>query len=272
MMIACDADASMTSDSLIAPDAGVDDAEPHLGLLDLVERRPPARPTEPCTSPLMMMLSSLSPPSLMRAKRSSSVTRPAVRQLLGAEALVALAGHLAGGPLVLDHPEASPASTTPPRPRTSTGIDGPAVSSGCAVVVDHRADAAEARCRPRSTSPTCSVPRCTSTEATGPRPGSRRASMTAPDASGFGLAFSSASASATSSTVSSSVSMPVPSRAETFTNSCVAAPLRRDDVALGELLLDAVRVGAGLVHLVDGDDDRHARRPWRGRSPPSSAA
>ena len=45
--------------------------------------------------------------------------------------------------------------------------------------------------------------------------------MTAPDASGFGLAFGSASASATSRTVSSSVSMPVPSRAETFTNSWV---------------------------------------------------
>ena len=67
----------------------------------------------------------------------------------------------------------------------------------------------------------CSVPRCTSSEATGPRPGSRRDSMTVPEASGLGLAVGSASASATSRTVSSSVSMPVRSSAETCTNSCV---------------------------------------------------
>ena len=44
--------------------------------------------------------------------------------------------------------------------------------------------------------------------------------MTVPEASGLGFAFGSASASATSSTVSSSVSMPLPSSAETLTNSC----------------------------------------------------
>ena len=40
----------------------------------------------------------------------------------------------------------------------------------------------------------------------------------------------------------------------------VAAPLLTDDVILGQLLLDAVGVGADLIHLVDRNDDRDARR------------
>ena len=39
----------------------------------------------------------------------------------------------------------------------------------------------------------------------------------------------------------------------------VAAVLLDDDVRLGQLGLDPVRVGVGLVDLVEGDDDRHLR-------------
>ena len=35
-----------------------------------------------------------------------------------------------------------------------------------------------------------------------------------------------------------------------------------------ELLAHTLRIGAGLVDLVDRDDDRHLGRAWRGRSPP----
>ena len=84
--------------------------------------------------------------------------------------------------------------------------------------------------------------------------------MTVPEASGVGFAFGSASASATSRTVSSRVSMPVPSSAETGTNSVRAAPVGGDHLALGELLLDAVEVGALLVDLVDRHHERHLGR------------
>ena len=37
----------------------------------------------------------------------------------------------------------------------------------------------------------------------------------------------------------------------------VAAPILGQQAAVGELLLDALGLGVGLVDLVDGDDDRH---------------
>ena len=65
-------------------------------------------------------------------------------------------------------------------------------------------------------SPTDSVPSCTSTVATGPRPLSSFASSTVPDALRFGLALSSRM-SLDSRIISSSVSMPVFWRADTST-------------------------------------------------------
>ncbi len=66
------------------------------------------------------------------------------------------------------------------------------------------------------TSPTLRVPFCTSNVATGPRPLSRRASITVPLAALSGLALSSF-ISDTRSTISSSLSMPSPVWAETGT-------------------------------------------------------
>ena len=67
-------------------------------------------------------------------------------------------------------------------------------------------------------SPTCNVPFCTSTVATGPRPLSSSASMTRPLARRFGFAFNSI-ISAVRSTVSSRVPIPSPVFADTGTNS-----------------------------------------------------
>ena len=80
-----------------------------------------------------------------------------------------------------------------------------------------------ARTRPKwapatSASPTCSVPRWTSSVTTGPRPGSSRDSITTPEASADGFARSSSS-SATTWIVSSSSSSPSWVFAETSTNS-----------------------------------------------------
>ena len=52
----------------------------------------------------------------------------------------------------------------------------------------------------------------------------------------------------------------------------VAAPLDRLQAELRHLGAHAVGLRALLVDLVDRDEHRHARPPWRGRPPPGSAA
>ena len=71
----------------------------------------------------------------------------------------------------------SPAFGAPDKPSTTTGMDGPAASTGCP------ASSNSARTRPNSWpmssgSPNFNVPRSTSTVATAPRPFSRLDSMT----------------------------------------------------------------------------------------------
>ena len=46
----------------------------------------------------------------------------------------------------------------------------------------------------------------------------------------------------------------------------LAAPLLGDQAVVGELLLDALGLRVGHVDLVDRDDDRDLRRPWRATS------
>ena len=66
------------------------------------------------------------------------------------------------------------------RPSTCTGVDGPASSTLIAVVVDQGPDPTPRRAPATMGSPTFSVPRCTSTVATAPRPMSRLDSSTTP--------------------------------------------------------------------------------------------
>ena len=63
------------------------------------------------------------------------------------------------------------------------------------------------------------------------------------------------------SSVSSSSSMPDAGRGAGFDDFGVAAPLGRQQLVGGQLLIDALRVDAGQVDLVEGHDDRHAGRP-----------
>ncbi len=109
----------------------------------------------------------------------------------------------------------SPAWGTSEKPKTSTGVEGPAslTFSPRSFII--------ARTRPQAVpaimgSPTRKVPLWTRTVATGPRPLSNLASMTVPMANRSGLAFSSDN-SATSRIISSNSSMPSFFRAETGT-------------------------------------------------------
>ena len=108
-------------------------------------------------------------------------------------------------------------------------------------------------------SPTLSVPSCTSTVATGPRPLSSLASSTVPDALRFGLALSSPM-SLTSRIISSSRSRFCLLLRRHLDGDRLAAPFLRHQVELGQLALDALGVGVRLVDLVDRHDDRHVGR------------
>ena len=115
----------------------------------------------------------------------------------------------------------SPALGTSDKPKISTGIDGVATSIGLPV------SSSMARTLPNavpasSISPLRSVPLCTSSVATAPRPLSNRASTIRPLAGASTGAFSS-NTSASSNTASSNLSMLVPCLAETSIN-CTSPP------------------------------------------------
>ena len=116
----------------------------------------------------------------------------------------------------------SPADGTPARPRISTGVDGPAsfswrpLSSSIARTRPHSAPAT-------TMSPWRNVPFWTSTVATGPRPRSRRLSITEPSALRSGFAWRSR-ISDWRRIASSSLSSPVFLSAETST-SWVSPPI-----------------------------------------------
>ena len=107
-------------------------------------------------------------------------------------------------------------------PSTSTGIDGPADFT-CLPLSSISARTLPLSAPTTKMSPTFSVPRLTSTVATGPRPLSSFASITMPSAGRSGLAFSSSS-SACSWIFSISSSRPVFLSADTST-SCVSPPI-----------------------------------------------
>ena len=150
--------------------------------------------------------------------------------------------------------KSSPACGTSVKPWISTGIDGPAALMALPFSSNM------ARTRPNvwpanTTSPTFKVPDCTKTVATGPRPLSKRASITRPLAIASTGALSS-NTSACNNTCSSNASMPSPVLAETNTNgesppnssgttsSLTNSPLTRSGFAPGlSILLTATTMG-----------------------------
>ena len=139
--------------------------------------------TDPDTSPLMMSSSSSRSPDLSADSRSSRVTlglrcaNCALRSRASRRSAICRATRSSATTRKL-----SPASGTAVSPSTRTGRDGGASGTGSAF------SSSSARTRPNASpvtieSPTLSVPRCTSTVATGPRPRSRCASIATPCAS-----------------------------------------------------------------------------------------
>ena len=152
----------------------------------------------------------------------------------------------------------SPAFGEPCRPSTCTGIDGAALSTALPFSSNM------ARTRPNSLpamigSPSFSVPFFTSTVATAPRPFSTEDSMTMPVARPSAAAVSS-STSACSRMASSNCVDALAGLRRHLHEHVGAAPFFGDDFVLGELGAHAIRLGVGLVDLVDRDDDRHAGR------------
>ena len=141
MMIACEAAARFTSDSVIAP-TPVWMIRRRTSVCSTFSSASTKAPTEPCTSPLTMMLSSLSPPSLMRKTGHRARRVRGGSPTFGAQPLTALAGHRRAVRSFSTMRNLSPASGTPESPRTSAGIDGGGLDHGVADEAVHRADAA----------------------------------------------------------------------------------------------------------------------------------
>ena len=196
-------------------------------------------------------------PLLILSRMFSSDTRPVPAELLLAARVVPVLDQLLGRLLVGDDVEdlarvghAVEAEHLDRRRRAGLGERLP-------LVVQHGADLPEYS--PATTrSPSFSVPSSTRIVEIGPRARSRRASMTCPLAALFGLALSSSS-SACSASISSSLSMPSLVLRRDVHEDRAAAPLLRDQLVLGELVADLIRIGARLVDLVDRDDDRNLR-------------
>src|SRR5213076_2667385 len=204
--IAFDAEASMTSLSLIAPT----ELWMTFSLTSSVDSRSSASAsasTEPCTSALRMSRSSFTSPDWICFWSPSSVIRVAVLPLSLSRSwrMVATCRAFRSSDTAT---RTSPAAGTPLSPRISTGSDGPALLTFFPL------GSLNARIRPEwapttTASPSFNVPAWISTVATGPRPRSSRLSMITPRAARFGLALSSR-ISDWSAVISRSWSMPVP--------------------------------------------------------------
>ena len=105
-------------------------------------------------------------------------------------------------------------------------------------------------------SPTCSVPLRTSTVATGPRPRSSLASSTVPIAGRLGIGLEILQIGHQQDHLEQQVEILL-HLGRDRNHDGVAAPIFGQQAAVGELLLDALRLRVGLVDLVDRDDDRH---------------
>ena len=262
-MMALEVVASMTSLSLMAPTAQWMTLT-RTSSLDSFSRLALTASAEPWTSALTMMFRSFISPCLIWLNRSSRLTLPT-----GAEAAIFCSCLRCSTSSRAMRSSAtawksSPAPGTSPMPMISTGTEGPASVSFSPLAL------VMARTRPTAvpamiTSPCFRVPFCTSRVATGPRPLSSRASMTAPWAERLGLALSSC-ISAVRLTISSRLSMPSPVLAEmgqmmvspphsSGTSSyLVSCSLMRSGLASGlSILLMATMMGmlAALAWLMD---------------------
>ena len=94
------------------------------------------------------------------------------------------------------------------------------------------------------------------TVATGPRPTSRFASSTVPTARPVGRAVELGDVGDQQDLLEQLVDAGALEGRDLDADG-VAAPLLGDEAVLADLLEHAVGVGVGLVHLVDGHDDRH---------------
>ena len=144
------------------------------------------------------------------------------------------------------------------RPSTSTGVDGPATLSA------RPRSSMSARTRPTTgpammLSPTRSEPSWTSTVATGPRPRSSLVSSTVPSAARFGIGLVLADVGDEQDHLEQQVEALL-LLGRDLDEHRRAAPLFGHEVEVGELPLDRFRIRARLVDLVDRDDDRHVRR------------
>src|SRR6266496_3969633 len=218
MMTASDAMARLTSSWVMAPTPRPITRSTTSSPTSILSSASSRASTDPDTSPLMMSSSSSRWPDLSADSRSSRVTlgrrcaNIALRSRASRRSAICLATRSSSTTRKL-----SPAPGTAVRPSTCTGRDGGASGMGS------RLSSSMARTRPNASphtieSPTCSVPRWTSTVATGPRPLSRCASMATPCASCFGLARRSSSASAVRMIASSSSGRPIRLVADTSTN------------------------------------------------------
>ena len=212
--------------------------------------------TEPCTSPLTTQRELLAAGLLELLHHLLEGARGAG----GAQRLAALAhavvGDLAGAASLSTTANGSPASGAESKPRISTGTDGPASAT-----ISPRSSMS-ARTRPHAVpattiSPTLSVPRCTSTVPTGPRPRSSLASITTPSAERSGLAFSSQQLGLQGDRLEQLVEAGL-LQGRHLDLERLARHALDHDLVLQQRGAHAVGVGARLVDLVDGDDQRHA--------------
>ena len=200
--------------------------------------------TEPCTSPLMTQRELLA----ARPPCSCCIICSSVRARAGRAQRLAALAHAVVGDLAGAAPRSRRRRTgrRPPARRRSPGSrPGP---TGRPRRPCSPRSSMSARTRPHALpattmSPTRSVPRCTSTVATGPRPRSSLASMTTPSAERFGLALRSR-ISACRWMASSSLSRPVRFSAETSHLERLARHALDDDLVLQQLGAHRFGIGA----------------------------
>ena len=206
-----------------------------------------------------MIGSSLTSPLASSACSDSSVRRPplapSARSLACVWRKVAIWRAFAGS--ATDWNE-SPGDGSCSRPSTSTGVDGPATLSG------RPRSSMSARTRPTTgpammLSPTRSEPSCTSTVATGPRPRSSLVSSTVPMRGALRVGLVLADFGDEQNHLEQQIEPGLLLRRD-LDEHRRAAPFFGHEVEIGELALDRLGIGAGLVDLVHRDDDRHVRR------------